>query len=216
MIQELFLYDREQGLFKEILNKSTVMQGRYHVSPNHGNDLNTNNLETFIKDPANGLTDVNEKYPLCVCVTPRSRYVSMPGGRWEEFIFNLYFVCATFRTGDNKIKSRDAGTNTSAHPVWYDWQDMKAAAANFIEALKVTLKKDIEVDGSLIPLRTMVQLDSGGVIFNRLTKFNNDQLSGVSLTFLIYLEAFSCEVADYVALEDIKLPPLIIHSADDE
>lgn len=216
MIQELFIYDREQGLFKEILKKSSVMQGRYHVSPNHGNDLNTNNLETFIKDPANGLTDVSQKYPLCVCMTPRSRYVNFTGGRWEEIIFNLYFVCAAFRTGDNKIKSRDAGTNTSAHHIWYDWQDMKEAAMNFLEVLKITLKRKIEVDGVLVPIGNMVQTDITGAIFNRLTKFNNDVLTGVSVSFPVYLEAKSCATPDYVAIQDIVLPPLIIHSANDD
>lgn len=216
MIQELFLYDKEKGLFKEILNKSTVMQGRYHVSTNHGNDLNTSNLETFIKDPANGLIDVAQKYPLVVCMTPRSRYVQFSGGHWEEFIFNLYFVCTTFRTGDNKIKSRDAGTNTSAHHIWYDWQDMKEAAMNFLEVLKLTLRRSIEVDGVLVPLRTMINEDISGAIFNRLTKFNNDVLTGVSVSFPMYLEAISCETSDYVAIDDIKLPPLIIHSANDD
>lgn len=216
MIQELFLYDREQGLFKEILNKSIVMQGRYHVSPSHGNDLNTSNLETYIKDPASGLSDVNQKYPICCCMTPRSRYVNFPGSRWEEFIFNMYFVCTTFKTGDNKIKSRDTDTNTSAHYIWYDWSDMKEAAANFIEVIKITLKRKIEVDGVLVPLGTMVRIDTTGAIFNRLTKFNNDQLSGVSLTFPMYLEASACATPDYVAIEDIKLPPLNIHSANDD
>lgn len=216
MIQELFIYDRERGLFKEILNKSIVMQGRYHVSTNHGNDLNTANLETFIKDPANGLSDVAQKYPLVVCMTPRSRYVPFQGGRWEEIIFNLYFVCTTYRTGDNKIKSRDAGTNTSAHHIWYDWQDMKEAAMNFLEVLKLTLRRKIDVDGQLIPLGTMVNLDITGAIFNRLTKFNNDVLTGVSVSFPMYLEAKSCETPDYVAINDIQLPPLIIHSANDD
>src|SRR5574340_79137 len=108
---ELFLYDREQGLFKEILKKSTVMKGHYHVSPNFGKDLDTNNLETFIKDPKNGLVDVTEKYPLCVCMTPRSKHVFMNGTKWEQFVFNLYFVCNTYYTSSNQIKSLDRDTN---------------------------------------------------------------------------------------------------------
>lgn len=216
MISELFIYDREKGLFKEILNKSLVIQGRYHVSTNHGNDLNTANLETFIKDPASGLTDVNQKYPICFCTTPRSRYVAFQGGRWEEFIFNLYFVCTTYRTGTGQIKNRDAGTNTSAHHIWYDWQDMKEAAMNFLEALKLTLRRKIDVDGVPRPLGTMIQTDISGAIFNRLTKFNNDVLTGVSVSFPMYLEATSCETPDYVAINDIVLPPLMIHSSNDD
>lgn len=211
MIQELFIYDREKGLFKEILKQSTVMQGRYHVSPSQGNDLNTNNLETFFKDDKNGLADAWQKYPLCICVTPRSRYITINNVRREEFTFNLYFVCTTFYTGTNQIKTKDPETNTSAHHIWYDWQDMKECAQQFIDVLKLQLQRRINIETESVLLKSMLQIDSGNVIFNRLTKFNNDRLSGVSVTFLMYMDASGCEYPDYPGLDDIIIPPLIIH-----
>jgi hypothetical protein len=214
---ELFLYDREKGLFKEILKKSTVIKGHYHVSPNFGKDLDTNNLETFIKDPKNGLTDVPEKYPLCVCMTPVSKEIKINGQDLEQFIFNLYFVTTTFYTSDNKIKSLDKDTNTSAHHIWYDWQDMKTCASNFIKTLKkVVAKRTIMLEDATIPytvpLKTVVNLD-GDVIYKRLTKFNNDRLSGVSLSFAVYMDNSQCTLDDYanVDVKDIIIPPLDIH-----
>lgn len=214
MITELFLYDREKGLFKEILNKSKVMKGHYHVSPNFGKDLNTDNLETFIKDPKNGLIDVPEKYPLCVCMTPRSKYVFMNGTRWEQFVFNLFFVTTTFYTADNQIKSLDVDTNTSAHHIWYDWQDMKTCAMNFLEVLKEQTKRAITIDGNTVPLKSVMNIDIEGAVYKRLTKVNNDRLSGIDVSFLIYLDASQCTIDDYADVDifkDIVLPPLDIH-----
>lgn len=216
MIQELFLYDRERGLFKEILKQSSIIEGRYHVSHNHANDLNTSNLETFIRDPATGLSDPAQKYPICVCITPRSRYVDFPGGLQEVITFNLYFVCTTYRTGDNKIKNRDADTNTSAHHIWYDWQDMKVCAQSFLEVLRLTLKRKIDIAGQQIALGVYVNVDSKNAIFNRLTKFNNDLLTGVGMSFNVSLSSTICETADYTAIEDITIPPIIIHDANDD
>ena len=216
MIQELFLYDRDEGLFKEILKKSTVIKGSYHVSTNHGNDLNASNLETYVKDPANGLID-DKKYPICICVTPRSRQVKVSGQPLEQFTFNLYFLSTTFRTPDNKIKLKDKDTNVSAHHVWYDWQDMKNCAMNFCFVLSQVIRtRTILIDNQLIGLRTQINFDSGNVIYNRMTKFNNDQLTGVSIAFPILMNAVQCDTEEYVSIDDIVIPSPIIHGANDD
>lgn len=209
---ELFIYDREKGLFKEILNKSMVMKGHYHVSPNYGKDLDTNNLETFIKDPKNGLVDVPEKYPMCVCMTPRSKEININGHELEQFVFNLYFVTPTFYTSDNQIKSLDKDTNTSSHHIWYDWQDMKRCASNFIDMLRKVISTRIIINGESLPLKTLLNID-GDVIYNRLTKFNYDRLSGVSLSFAMYMDSSFCDLDDYkdVDVRSITMPPLDIH-----
>jgi len=89
------------------------MEGRYHLSTNGGKDLDTNNLETYIKDAGIGLTDVKQKYPICVCLPPISRNILLNGSIAEQFTFTLLFVCTTFYTSDNQIKSPDNDTNTS-------------------------------------------------------------------------------------------------------
>lgn len=212
MITELFIYDREKGLFKEILKKSTVMEGRYHVSPNGGKDLDTNNLETYIKDPANGLVDAFQKYPLCVCMTPRSRDVVINGKKLEEFTFVLFFVCTTFYTGNNQIKLQDKDTNTSAHSIPWDWADMKRCASSFLFMLEKQLQRKITVKEQSVPLRLFLNLGDGAV-YNRLTKFNNDRLSGVSVSFNMYLDATACDLEDYKDVDpnSVTIPPLDIH-----
>lgn len=190
------------------------MEGRYHVSPNAGNDLNANNLETYIKDPANGLVDAWKKYPLCVCMTPRSRFVNLNGGRWEEFTFNLYFVCPSFTTGENQVKSPDPDTNTSTHHIWYTWSDMKACAESFLEVLHRMIRtRSITEGNSTILLRSVLQMEISNAIFSRLSNFNNDKLTGVSMAFMLYMAAPQCAMVDYPELNvaDITMPPLDIH-----
>lgn len=211
-MDELFLYDRDLGLFKEILNKSSIIQGRYHVSPSGGKDLDTNNLETFIKDPASGLSDVKNKYPICVCMTPRSRETTINGQLMEIFVFDLFFVTTTYfdKTG---VKWPDLDTNTSTHHVWYDWQDMKRCASNFIQKLKEIVRKGrVDYSGQQMPLNQVSSLQ-GDVIYNRLTRFNNDRLSGVKVSFSMFLNPDICKIDDYadVPLEDIIIPPFEIH-----
>ena len=205
MISELFLYDRDKGLFKEILKKSDVIGGRYYVSPNSGHDLNTNNLDQYIKDPASGLTDVKQKYPCCVCITPKSSLITINGARWENFYFHLFFLCKTFTTGTNQIKSPDYDTNTSAHHVWYDWKDMKEVAVNFIEVLKFFIKNKSTTGTEDVPavvLKTVVNVDFEKAAITRLSKFNNDSVSGVSISFIAQLYTGNCE---NITMPDIEV-----------
>lgn len=216
MIDELFIYDRDKGLFKEILKQSTVLAGRYHVSPNYGHDLNTSNLEQYIKDPASGLSDVKQKYPCCVCIAPKSSFITINGARWERFYFPLFFLCKSFVTGTGQIKTPDRDTNTSAHHVWQDWKDMKEVAANFLELLKTVIKTKATVATEVVaavPLKSILNVDFENATVRRLARFNNDQVTGVEVTFMVMLSSGSCVLSDYnnAAINAITIPALSIH-----
>lgn len=210
---ELFLYDKEQGLFKKILNQSSVIEGRYHVSPSGGQDLNADNLDSFINDPKYGLSDPAQKYPLCVCMTPRSKFSNINHQRWEEFWFSLHFLTKTNVTADNQIKSLNKDTNTSGHHVWYDWQDMKNCADDFVEVLRMLLRTTQIVDGAPLNLHAYFAFDINNSVFTRLTKFNNDQVSGVSVAITLFMYRGECGAADYPKniYTSIDMPPADIH-----
>lgn len=209
MIDELFLYDRDKGLFKEILKQSKMMQGRYHVSPNYGHDLNTNNLESFIKDEAYGLSIPTQKYPLTVCMMPASRFVLLNSQKWEQLFFVIYFLCTAETDGKNQIKKLDKDTNTSGQHTWYDWSDMKQCAADFMEQLKLVIKKK---NVGNIPLKSVLNIDFDRANIVRLTKFNNDKLNGVGVTLSAYMFTDACTLKDYdnTALENINIPSFTI------
>ena len=207
MIDELFLYDKEKGLFKNILNHSTVIAGRYHVSPSYGSDLNTQNLEAFLKDPTHGLSSPDQKYPICVCMPPYSQIgITENETEAEEFYFDLFFLCTSGYTGQNRIKSVDKPTQKSSHHVWYDWKDMKEVASNFIKLLRAVVKAK--------GLHTKIDIDFSRIPVRRLSNFNNDKVSGVQITLKAEIFNLFCELNDYPesVVDSIEVPGDSIHS----
>lgn len=207
MINELFLYDRDKGLFKEILKQSSVIKGSYHVSPNGGADLNANNLETYVKDPKNGLVD-DKHYPMCICLTPSSSLVNINDTKWENFNFSLFFL-TTNGTLNNQLKSLDKDTNTSSSHSWYDWSDMKQCAIDFLDMLMKVIQTKSSGDQRLGGL---INVDFNRSVIRRMTGFSNDSLNGVSLSFQALMYTDSCVVRDYPsgALNNIVIPNLEI------
>jgi hypothetical protein len=179
MLDELQIYGTD-GLFHNLVKQSAVFNGRYGVLPKGGADLNLNNVLSGIEFPT-------AKYPGVFCVPPISDMkATVQQAAWECFYFRLYFMCTTFYTGDNQFKFRDYNTNTSLHTVPMDWSDMKNLALSFMNALEKVQKKIIN----------QFRLKQGGEWkIVRLTKVQNDNLSGVMLQFQAEL-ASPCEFTD--------------------
>jgi hypothetical protein len=187
-MDQLYLYDRDKGLFKEILKQSKVIQGRYHVAPDYGQELNTANLNQYILDPASGLSDVKQKYPCCVCMPPQPM-LTADGNSNEgtETIYQLFFLDTTGR------KALDKNTNTSSSHVWDDWNEMEKCAKDFVRLLKKVIRKkvrsatlSIDVDYNRAPIRYR-------------SKFQVDNVSGVSISFVVKMLEGNCELTDYEA-----------------
>jgi hypothetical protein len=190
-MNELQVYGPD-GLFHNIVKQSAIIAGRYGVLPKGGSDLNQNNILTGIEFP-------EAKYPGVFCLPPISELQStVQQAPWECFYFRLFFLCTTNYTGDNKIKSPDSNTNTSLHTVQMDWADMKNIALGFMNALE-----------NLQPqLRGQFRLQQGGKWrIVRLTKLQNDNLSGVMLQFEGAI-ATPCVFTD-ITITEIELPATI-------
>lgn len=194
IVSELFLYDGESGLFKQILLHSKVMAGRYFVATS-GFDLS--NL-----DPV-------QKYPCVLCTPPKSSPVA-PAYIQETFSFDLYFLVRSGQTGQNQIKSPDKSTLTSNHPVWYDWKDMNECAVAFLRQLKEVTKKRMVGE---IPLRALAGLDpSATPSVLRISNAGSDVISGVKLSFIMLLNQ-GCDSDDYTGVtpDQIAVPSLNPH-----
>jgi len=198
-MDELFIYDRDKGLFKKVLEQSFVIEGRYHVSADMGQDLNANNLGTLVASIP------EKKYPLCVCVPPVSNIVTQNGQQKEEFYFTLLFVCQTYKDQSNPR------TRQSTHEVWYDWKDMKQAAADFISVLD-SFTRSAKLQSGL-PIAVQFNIDAGNVKVTRLSKFGEDRISGVAIRFTGTLHGNDCAINDYPAdyLTKIVVPDEVIH-----
>jgi hypothetical protein len=206
MTSELFIYDRDQGLFKEVLKQSTVMQGRYYILDNA--QMNAANYGQYIAEALNGLSVAAQKYPVCLCMPPRSQ----PENK-ETFLFNLFFLTRSGATGQNQIKEIDIDTQVSTHHSWQDWKDMKECAWNFLQALKKTIRTrvvTISIENH-IPLRSFISLDPTGIDITRLSNIGTDNVSGVQVSFKMEM-TIDCALHDYPdELNVINIPPLTIH-----
>ncbi len=196
MISELFLYDQDAGLFKNILVNSTVMQGRF-----------------FVGDLAKVTAD--QVYPCVVCLPPKSLFTSADFLE-ETFTFQLFFLTKTGITGQNQIKSPNPDNLTSLHPVWYDWKDMKECANNFMRIVKQLIAQKLIDD---VPMKSLIAIDTTRLIPQvlRISNAGTSNASGVSLTFNVILKN-NCQTDDYpgldidtVTIPDTNLHPLHKH-----
>lgn len=198
IVSELFLTDRDGGLFKQILLKSKVMQGRYFIMSS-GQDIYNSDLTTLVP----------QTYP-CVVLTPFRSTINGPDYTKESLPISLYFITKTKTTGDGQIKQADPQTLTPGHFFWQDWKDMKECAQSFLKAFqKVT--HDVMVGGQ--PLRGICALDTRvNPTIIRFANTTSNIVSGAQLNFTLSLNS-GCDNDDYAAadLSTIQIPVLNLH-----
>jgi len=187
MLSEVQIYEKD-GLFHNIVKLSKVMAGRY-TAISDGSDMNTNNVASILEA-------AKEKYPIVACTIPYS-IIQRPG--WEDFAFRIFFLCTTNYTGDNQIKVRDPGTNTSMHNERFDVNDMKIVALNFLRALEM-----IQEAGKGKPVHFK---DKQPYKLHRIVNKGNDKLSGCFVDFQLASE-LACDYTD-IDLTGIDLNTLL-------
>lgn len=193
MISELFIYGRKSSVFKDIVAQIEELQ-MYHVSPDYGYDLNAGNLKTFIKDAKYGLQDIAQKYPICVCITPRSIPQLINGFMWEQFNFTLFFLERTGYNSDNTVREQDADTSLTQDEEENSWARMKIAAMKFLNLLQLTLRGYVTTEDGDIKFSQILNVDYNRAIIRRLSNFNVDKLSGVQLDFQVLFSIAECEI----------------------
>jgi hypothetical protein len=185
-MNESKVYDRG-GLFHNIVKQSATMNGNYHVLSSGSADLNSNTLS--------GIAIPSEKYPLVACLPPVSALSpTVSQGQWEYFSFRLLFLCSS----EKEDKLRNTSTNSATRTAPVDWSNMKEAALSFMNALEQIQDK----------MRGKFQLDDRTQWkINRLFKIQNDQVSGVILSFTGMVAA-ACNFPDITqeAINLIQIP----------
>lgn len=196
-MNELNLYD----LFRQILSKSKVIQGRFHVSTNNsGNDLNTENLNEVVKDALGSITSIR-KYPLCVLMPPVEELDNYIDGDYSNLTLTVYFLTQAFN-GSSGIKKTNVFNNTSDHSTILDWKDMRECAVNFRKAfVQVT-----QANGNII--RDGQKKD----LIVKISNIGNDNLNGVKLVFDVQIFS-ECVLNDYEleSLKNIKINNKDLH-----
>lgn len=192
-MNELNLY----AIFKAIIQKSKVIEGRFTVATGYGNDLNTNNLGEIVKDALGGITTV-KKYPLALMMPPYEIVQDVSKG-WSRFKVRLFFLVPQY--SNNGIKNPNAFNNTSEHTIIQDWKDMRECAGDFRVFLEQVLIGKRLVNQIRIP-------DNSIDVYERFSNVGNDKLSSVMISFDIELFN-SCDLKDY-NLNDLNEIELVL------
>lgn len=182
-MNELNLY----AIIEAILKKSKVIQGRFHVAPGEGSELNTNALDEMVTDMLGSITTTGKKYPLSLMLPP-VEIVNEAKPGWSRFKVRLFFLTSKSSV-DGQLKNLHGRSNTSGHTTMMDWKDMRECSQDFIKAFEYTLKKHNALD-------KIRPVDSEPIFVERYTKLGNDKANGVSISMAIDLY-MPCETEDY-------------------
>lgn len=184
-------YPYIEALFKAILSQSMVMQGRFHVCPHFGSELNTTNLEDVLKAT---MDDYKQKeYPLAIMLPPHSSGYYTEENIRDSIEIVMYFLSSTYRTRKNQIQSINPDSLVSTHRIIYDWHDMKRCAISFLKVLQgLSVGNPFNISD-----REKQRIDP-------ITTIGNDAVSGVMVSFTLNINEL-CELEDYPADFETKI-----------
>ena len=183
-MNELFIYN----LFQEILNHSTVIEGRFAVIKS-GADTNESNHGELVRDALGGLT-TTRKYPAAVLLPPMEIVPSYNKG-WSTYRMVMYFLTLDGRTGANELKTADYDALISDHPVTHDWKDMRECAGNFRVAFNNVVRQPSVIN-------QVRDNHTNPDMYERISWAGNDKVNGVRVSFEVDL-FMPCDLADYPA-----------------
>ncbi|WPV66292.1 hypothetical protein [Chitinophaga sp. LS1] len=187
-----------EAFFKSVLEQSKGVQGRFHLCPRFGLEINSDQLEGVINDDIKPVA--GQKYPLAIMMPPRSQgCFDGKMGEWERYRAVMFFLNTTYYTGNNQIKAPNPNTRTSTHTITQDWHDMKRCAVNFLRVVD-QLQRDRGLTNSIFRLPGGSQYDK---MIDPVSLIGTDRVSGVRLDFQFSLMV-GCEIEDY-NIEDISL-----------
>lgn len=184
-------YSFIQEMFKTVLGKSKAIQGRFHVCPKFGIELNTDTLGEILVDVFKGAVNTGPKYPLALMMPPsQSGDFDQPG--WNRYRVTMFFFKQTGIDSLNKTQNPNSTTGTSMHTIPQDWQDMERVAKNFVKVLNEVLRKG--------RVKT-VNVDRNPMNISPVSLISNDRASGVKLDFFLNISD-GCLLEDYTQ-EDV-------------
>lgn len=201
MLNYLFI----QELFKNILQYSKTIRGRFIISPRYGGEINTDNLEQIIQELA---TDkIIKEYPLALLLPPKTDIEYIREGSWESYQMILFFLTPSYYTSATKVhntKWPNKSTSTSRHSIIMDWYDMKRAALDFLRVLDRL--------STLTTEQPTYRLVKGPLYIDPISLQGVDRVSGVKLGFNMQVWT-GCELEDYeeADISKINIPKDVKH-----
>ncbi|NCX93168.1 MAG: hypothetical protein EBX40_00615 [Gammaproteobacteria bacterium] len=193
MIGIPFIYD----VIKAVLSNSKVIQGRVHIVPFNGQELNNSNITAAIQDlPA------QQKYPVALILPPNAtssyQIAQQP---YEVYDVTMLFLTKAHVTGKSQI-SRPAANLQSEHTIPQTWHDMKRVASDFLKVMQQVIHVN-QYDSD-------INIDEGKQVIKPITEMGNEKVTGVMLTNFRITVSAGCNIEDYEEdyLTSIVLPDI--------
>lgn len=183
-----------KSLFSAIFAQSKVINGRFHICPFWGQELNKGNIDEIISYVQPYLS-TNQKYPVALLMpikeTGNFQYQddTSTANAYSLLECTMVFVTNAYVTGQNQPSSPAPGTNQPTHTIPDTWHDMARVAKNFLEVLY----NGIEAQGLQTTLFISEKYQQQLL---EVTAKANDKVTGQMLRF--YLQIFGgCTLEDY-------------------
>ena len=176
-----------QGVFQSILDKSLLIDGRLHVCPKWGGEVNNINIDEVIP---NALPN-RPKYPCALLMPPSSTGVYQYDDNQSNqgvYEINLVFITGATHTQQNAIAKPNEALQ-SAHTIPETWHDMRRCAVSFLRVLQELIVAQNLSNDIYVSDRTLPEI-------HPITTIGNDQVSGVLLRFKLGVST-GCGVEDY-------------------
>lgn len=192
-------------LFKNVLEYSRGIQGRFFYMPALGAELDSANFDQVIKDQFDRPDD-DKSYPAAFLMPPVSEAMMVDMlGEWQSYEIDMLFLATQFQDGENQIRDRNDATGTSTHEPLFDQHDMMRCAINFVLVLNRVAR-----DRSNQLIRDKFRVDSDPKRIFPVAFRTASNLAGVRLRFGVSVMN-GCKLEDY-ASEDI--PAITIPDSD--
>lgn len=194
-----------ESFFRNVLSMSKGIQGRFHICPKYGMEINSDQLNEVLEEAVKPV--LGKKYPLVLMMPPRSQgKFTEKGGEWERYRAVMFFLTTTYYDGNNQIKNQNKATGTSMHTVPQDWHDMKRCATNFIKVVDQVQKER----GLITDTFRLGGNNDQERMIDPVSFIGVDRTSGVRLDFSFSLFN-GCELEDY---NQSDISSIIIPAAD--
>lgn len=199
-----------QSLFKAILDKSLVIQGRFYLCPKYASELNTANLDQLIL----GSLPSDIKYPLALMLPPiksgnfqfHGADVAGPQIGYNTYRISMLFLRPATYTAYNQPSQPLPNTALPTHTIADTWHDMSRCAENFLQVLYSVLEKQRLNGGP-----TAITIGEASPQSEQyVSDIGNDKVSGVLFQFPLLVNG-GCDIEDYPDdfVETIVIPELI-------
>lgn len=196
-----------KSLFQAILNQSKVINGRFHICPYWGAELNKGNIAEIV-EYVKPYLNTTQKYPAALLMPIKTVGSFQYSGdnvsgasAYAGKEITMVFITNAYVTGQNQNSTPSPVTGKATHTIPDTWHDMERCAVDFLQVLYNVIQNTPELTSTVYIKEGLPQE------ILEVTNKADDQVTGVMLRFYLGWNS-GCSIEDYEAdyLETIVVP----------